>query len=238
MDPIELLKSAAEAIDIYLSNQQINSFMQYKEFLLEWNQKINLTAITEEKQILIKHFVDSMTCAKFVKTGAEIIDVGTGAGFPGIPLKILMGDKIKVTLLDSLNKRIKYLNTVIEELKLSGINAIHARAEDAAKNKLHREKYDLCVSRAVASMPVLLELGLPFVKIGGTMLCMKGSNVEEEIEQSLKALDVMGGRLEKVCKTTLPKSDIVHTIVLIEKVRKTPVDYPRKAGKPEKQPII
>ena len=232
-----LLISAASELGLELKPHQVKQFLEYKIALLEWNKKINLTAITDDREIIIKHFVDSLTCAKYVNEGYSLIDVGTGAGFPGIPLKILFGDKIQLTLVDSLNKRVNFLNQAIEELKLDGVNAVHARVEDVAYDEIHRGKYDIAVSRAVAKLAVLAEYCLPFVKVGGVMLSMKGSNADEEITDAAKAVELLGGKIEKVEMLTLPYSDINHSIIVIRKTSITPKGYPRKAGIPEKNPI-
>lgn len=233
----EFLREAADKINIALTDYQIEQFLLYKDILLEWNNKINLTAITDPEEIIIKHFIDSLTCAGHIKDGQRVIDVGTGAGFPGIPLKILFGDRMQITLLDSLNKRVKFLSEAIERLKLNGINAAHARAEDAAINNHYREKHDIVVSRAVANLPVLSEYCLPFVKLGGFMVSMKGSKIEDELRSAKAALEVLGGTIEKIEEITLPMSDINHTIILIKKVKSTSLDYPRKAGKIQRNPL-
>lgn len=238
-----LLRMGAQHYGKQLTEEQINQFTIYMELLKEWNQKINLTAIEDDMEIIIKHFVDSMSILPYVKDERKkLIDVGTGAGFPGIPLKIA-NPKLEVTLLDSLDKRIKFLNEVINETNISGheniseIRAVHGRAEDFGVNPQYREKFDFAVARAVANLPVLLEYCLPFVKINGYFIAMKGSNTEE-FENSAKALDSLGGKIEKIEKLELPTTNMERNVVIIRKFRQTPTKYPRKAGKPSKEPLI
>lgn len=230
------MKSYANEMEIMLNEQQIHQFYQYMELLLDWNEKINLTAITEPEEIIVKHFIDSLTIAKHIKENAKLIDVGTGAGFPGIPLKIIRED-IEITLLDSLNKRINFLNEVIEKLNLSKIQAIHSRVEDFAKNKEKRESFDYATSRAVANLSTLSEYLIPLVKRGGDAISMKGSEVEEEIKQSQRAISLLGGKIETIETFQLPQSDINRNIIIIHKIQSTPSKYPRKAGMPSKEPI-
>ena len=207
------------------------------EELIEWNKKINLTAIVEPNDIIDKHFVDSVMINQFIEEDKKIIDVGTGAGFPGIPLKIIRDDLI-IDLLDSLNKRVSFLNEVINILNLNNINAIHARAEDEASRKEKRESYDIATSRAVANMPVLLEYLLPFVKVGGKCICMKGANIEDEVKSSKTALNELGGEIEDIQKFQLPGLGDTRNIIIVKKVVNTPNKYPRKAGTASKSPII
>lgn len=230
------IKTYADEIKIVLNEQQIHQFYQYMELLLEWNEKINLTAITNPEEIIVKHFIDSLTIAKHVKENARLIDVGTGAGFPGIPLKIIRED-IEITLLDSLNKRVNFLNEVIRELKLSKIQAVHSRVEDFAKDKKNRESFDYATSRAVANLSTLSEYLIPLVKIGGNAISMKGSEVDEEMKQSQKAISLLGGKIETIETFQLPQSDINRNIIIIHKSQNTPNKYPRKAGMPSKEPI-
>lgn len=218
------------------NDMQINQLYKYMELLLEWNEKINLTAITNPDEIIIKHFIDSITINKYIGEKFKVLDIGTGAGFPGIPEKILRPD-INVVLADSLNKRINFLNEVIMKLELTSISAIHGRAEELGHNKLYREAFDVVTSRAVASLNVLLEYMLPFVKKNGICICMKGSNIEDEIENAKKALEILGGEIVRVDKFTLPNTDILRNIVVIKKIKSTPIKYPRKAGMPAKDPI-
>lgn len=230
------IKEYANEIGILLENKQINQFYQYMELLLEWNEKINLTAITEPEEIILKHFVDSMTIAKYIDKNVTLIDVGTGAGFPGIPLKIMRED-IEITLLDSLNKRINFLDEVIKQLELTKIQTIHSRVEEFGQNKKYRENFDYATSRAVANLSTLAEYLMPLVKLKGTCISMKGSKVEEELQQSEKAISVLGGKIQRIEKFQLPKSDIDRNIVVIRKIKPTPQKYPRKPGTPSKEPI-
>lgn len=226
----------AKEIDIEFNEEQIEKFYKYMQLLLEWNEKINLTAITDPKEIILKHFIDSLTILKYIKKGAKVIDVGTGAGFPGIPLKILRDD-INLTLLDSLNKRINFLKLVIDELKLKNVDTIHGRAEEIGKNKRYRESFDISFSRAVANLSTLSEYLIPLVKIGGISISMKGSEIKEEIEKSRKAISVLGGNINKIDFFELPQSDIKRNLIIIEKEKSTPAKFPRKPGVPSKEPI-
>lgn len=229
------MKKNLELIGFCEDDKKIQSFFEYMQLLLEWNEKINLTAITDEKEIILKHFIDSLTISKYCD-GGKLIDVGTGAGFPGIPLKI-WNDNLDVTLLDSLNKRITFLEKIIKELKLNNTYAIHGRAENVALQDEYREQYDYAVSRAVAPMNVLLEYMLPFVKVGGKCICMKGSNIKE-LDEAKKALEILGGKVVEIEEFCLPNTEIKRNNIIIEKIRKTPQKYPRKAGKPGKEPIF
>lgn len=231
------LQNQAQKIDINLTNKQLNEFYTYMNLLIEWNKNINLTAITEPEEIIKKHFIDSLTISKNIQKDSSIIDVGTGAGFPGIPLKIVRED-INVVLLDALNKRLNFLNEVVKENKLENIETVHFRAEEIGKNKKYREKYDIATSRAVAQLNILAEYLLPLVKIGGKCICMKGCNVEEELKNSKKAITLLGGEIEKIEEFILPDSDIKRNVIIIKKVNSTPAKYPRKPGTPAKEPII
>lgn len=232
----EKINKNAVELNIKLDEQQIEQLYNYMLILLEWNEKMNLTAITEPDEIIIKHFIDSLTINKYIGEGKRILDIGTGAGFPGLPEKILRPD-VKMVLADSLNKRISFLNEVIFQLKLEKIDAIHGRAEDLGHDKIYREKFDVIISRAVASLEVLLEYMLPFAKINGICICMKGSNIEDEIKNCEKALKELGGEIINIDKFMLPNSDILRNIIIIKKVKITPARYPRKAGTPAKDPI-
>lgn len=231
-----ILEKKAQEIGIVLQEKQINQFYQYMNLLLEWNQKMNLTAITDPKEIIEKHFIDSLTIAKYIKPGRCVLDLGTGAGFPGIPLKIYRED-LELILVDSLNKRIGFLNEVVHQLALKDIETVHGRAEELGKNKIYREKFDIVTSRAVANLSTLSEYLLPFLKEKGLAICMKGPDVEEEIAQAKKAIEILGGKLKEVEKFTLSENKMGRSIVLIEKIRKTPSNYPRKPGTPAKEPI-
>ena len=228
------LKDKANQIDIILEEKQIENFYKYMNLLLEWNEKMNLTAITEPNEVILKHFIDSLTISNLIEKEQKVIDIGTGAGFPGIPLSIVNNENI--TLLDSLNKRIIFLEEVINKLELKNIKAVHSRVEEFAKNKKEREMYAIATSRAVAPLNVLLEYLLPLVKVGGRCICMKGSNIEE-IDEAKNALKVLGGEIEKIEKITLPESDIIRNIIIVKKVKETPLKYPRKPGTPSKEPI-
>ncbi len=234
---IELLIEGAKEYSISLSEEQANKFSQYASLLIEWNEKINLTAITDQEGIVTKHFLDSLSIMPFISQDVKLlIDVGTGAGFPGIPVNIVK-EEIKITLLDSLEKRLKFLQEVSNVLQLNGVSMIHGRAEDFGVNKNYREKYDVATARAVANLPVLLEYCLPFVKVGGIFIAMKGSDVKEEVNNSKKALDILGGQVEQVKQFILPNSDNERNMVIIRKYRQTPTNYPRKSGKPTRDPI-
>ena len=209
-------------------------FETYKDLLLEWNDKINLTAIIDENEIRLKHFADSLTVSEFIEDNSKVVDVGTGAGFPGIPLKIY-NDSLSITLVDSLNKRINFLNEVIDKLDLNNIDAVHGRAEDLGRDKEYREQYDIAISRAVANMSTLVEYLLPFVKIGGKAICMKGPNIDEELKDAQKAINILGGEIEKI--ESLKLGDMDRNIIIIKKIKSTPAKYPRKAGIPVKNPI-
>lgn len=230
------LEQVAGEIQVELGKEQLEQFWNYMNVLIEWNKNINLTAITEPKEILIKHFIDSLTIQKYIKETDKLIDVGTGAGFPAIPLKIVKKDS-EIVLLDSLKKRLNFLEEVIQMLGLEKISLLHARAEDGANKKEYREKFDVATSRAVAPLNILMEYLLPYVKVGGICIAMKANNTEEEIENSKKAIKILGGELEKIEKLLLPGSDIQRNIIIIKKVKKTPVQYPRKAGTPSKNPL-
>lgn len=225
-------------LGVVLSGQQCQQFLQYYELLTEWNEKMNLTAITDFDEVMKKHFVDSVSLIKAydVHRKVSVIDVGTGAGFPGLALKIAYPD-LQVTLLDSLNKRIQFLDFVIESLGLSGVKTIHGRAEDFAKPDKLREKFDLCVSRAVANLSILSEYCLPFVRKGGIFAAYKSEKISEEIKSAEKAIAILGGSLKEQIEFTLPHSDIYRNIVIIEKKKETPGKYPRKAGLPSKEPL-
>ena len=229
-------EKAAQKINLELSEEEIKKFMKYKNIIKNWNEKINLTAIIDDKEFLLKHFIDSLTINKYIEENNKIIDIGTGAGFPGIPIKIVNKD-IEIDLLDSLNKRLIVLNEVIEELKLKNIKTIHGRAEEIFQKEEYREKYDIAVSRAVASLKVLVELMMPAIKVGGKCICMKGKNSEEEINEARKAIKILGGEIEEIKSLTLPESDNERTIIIIRKTKKTSLKYPRKPGTPQSKPI-
>ena len=225
-------------LGITLTSMQKEQFDRYYELLVEWNKVMNLTGITEYDEVNLKHFTDSLTIVRLTDMTkiSTLIDVGTGAGFPGIPIKIVF-PHIKVVLLDSLNKRLKFLNTVIDELDLESVQTLHGRAEDHARNAEYREKLDLCVSRAVANLSTLSEYCLPFVKKGGIFVSYKSGASDEEIKQSEKAIEILGGKIAKIDKFMLPDTDMGRSLVQIEKVKNTPGKYPRKAGVPGKEPL-
>lgn len=218
-------------------NENINyrKFYDYMNLIIEWNDKINLTAITEPKEFIVKHFVDSLTITKYVSPKSKVIDVGTGAGFPGIPLKLYYND-IDLTLIDSVNKKINVLNDVIQKLELENVKSIHTRAEDFANDIKNRETFDYAVSRAVSNMSTLVEYLLPFVKIGGNVICMKGPNFNDELQESLNAINILGGRVGLV-QTINIDNEFERNIIIIDKIKNTPKKYPRGQGKPLKEPI-
>lgn len=236
---IQLQKQAQE-IGIILTEKQIAQFQTYYDRLIETNKVMNLTAITELEEVISKHFIDSLLLIQVYSDIAgqklKVLDLGTGAGFPGIPLKIAF-PSLQITLMDSLNKRVKFLKAVIDELKLCDIEAVHGRAEEAARNTTYREQFDLCVSRAVANLATLSEYTLPFVKIGGMCIPYKAAGVEEEVDAAKKAIQILGGKLTTVKKVALPETKIERSFILIDKVKKTPKTYPRKPGTASKEPI-
>lgn len=240
----KIFEHRAAELGIDLTNKMKDQFSRYYEMLVEWNKVMNLTGITEYEEVYEKHFLDSICIVKAFSEEnifssiyeKKVIDIGTGAGFPGIPLKIVFPD-IEITLLDSLNKRINFLNAVISDLGLTGIHTIHGRAEDYAKNQKFRAKYDLCVSRAVANLAVLSEYCIPFLKVGGYFISYKSGEVDEELNNSKRALSLLGGKTDNVIKFNIPETDIRRSFVIINKIKDTPGKYPRKAGLPSKEPL-
>lgn len=236
-DTLQFIKDSGE-FGISLSDFQIQQFIVYYEMLTEWNQFMNLTAITEYDEVMKKHFIDSISLCKAFDLSKNVscIDVGTGAGFPGLALKIAYPE-LQMTLLDSLNKRIQFLDAVIDKLSLTGVRTIHGRAEDFAKPGKLRESFDLCVSRAVANLSTLSEYCLPFIKTGGYFISYKSEKISEEMITAQKAISILGGEVKEQVEFMLPYSDIYRNLFVIEKKRKTPGKYPRKAGLPGKEPL-
>lgn len=232
------IKTAFENAGISLDENKIRQFEQYYELLIQKNEVMNLTAITEFEDVVQKHFVDSLMVKKIIvpKDDEWWLDLGTGAGFPGIPLKIVYPE-LKLMLLDSLNKRVKFLQEVIEKLELKKITAVHGRAEELAKKEEYREKFDCCVSRAVANLSSLSEYCLPFVRLGGCFIPYKSEKVQEEVRQAEKAVRILGGKIERQEEFMLPDTDIYRCLLCIRKEKQTPGKYPRKAGTPTKEPI-
>lgn len=235
---VSQFKKDIEELNINLSDKQVDQFLTYYEMLIEWNEVMNLTAITDYDEVMKKHFIDSISIIKAydINRNISLIDVGTGAGFPGLALKIAYPD-LNVTLLDSLNKRINFLDAVIDKLGLTGVETIHGRAEDFAKPGKLREQYDLCVSRAVANLSTLSEYCLPFVKIGGKFIPYKSEKIGEEMTEASNAISILGGKISGQIEFTLPDSGIYRNFVIIDKINSTPKKYPRKAGMPTKEPI-
>ena len=234
----QIFENKLKELGIVLNDEQKRQFDSFYELLVEWNKVMNLTGITEYEEVNEKHFVDSLSITKAIDMNYvdNLIDIGTGAGFPGIPLKIAF-PHLKVVLLDSLNKRIKFLNTVIEELELIDIETIHGRAEDFAKQGEYREQFDLCVSRAVANLSTLSEYCMPYIHTGGMFIPYKSGEIEEEVTGAKKAVHVLGGKIEDVVKFQLPGTEIGRSFVKIKKYQNTSKKYPRKAGLPAKEPI-
>ncbi|GFI61367.1 ribosomal RNA small subunit methyltransferase G [Clostridiales bacterium] len=233
-DLSQLLLESCKKMNVCLNDKQLKQFMDYKDMILEWNEKINLTAITDEREIILKHFVDCISVCGEIDLGTEkVIDVGTGAGFPGVPLKIAC-PSIRITLMDSLNKRICFLNELVNRLGLENAECIHMRAEDGGSDISFRENYDLCVSRAVANLSVLSEYCLPFIKIGGTFIAMKGPSAEAELETGRKAIKILGGEVSDIKEIAIPETNIYHKLIIIKKVKRTDKKYPRTAAKIKK----
>ncbi len=236
---LDLLINAFKKINIELTDKQAGQFVKYYEMLVEKNKVMNLTTITEYSDVVVKHFADSLLVSNVIdlKSVNNIIDVGTGAGFPGIPIKIVFPD-IKVTLLDSLNKRINFLNEVITELELENVKCIHGRAEDYGHNSEYREKYELCVSRAVANLSTLSEYCLPFIKVNGNFISYKASNIDEELSGAVNAIAKLGGKIEHTITLELPnETEVERNFVVIRKISKLNNKYPRKSGTPSKEPL-
>jgi len=236
MQYFKIMDTACEDVGLEFDEEKYNKFIKYKDILKFWNNKINLTTIVEDEDIIKKHFIDCIEIFKFspLKDISNVIDIGTGAGFPGIPMKIV-NPKIKVVLLDSLNKRINFLNQVISYIELNDIKCIHGRAEDFSKDTEYREKFDAAVSRAVANLTVLSEFCIPYIKLDGYFVAMKGPSVENEIKESRKAVSILGGKIEDIVK--IENDDFNHNLVVIKKIKRTPNMYPRKAGIVSKKPL-
>lgn len=238
MEKTDRFLKSLKKLNIHLNEKQVYQFMKYYEMLIETNKVMNLTAITDFDEVIDKHFVDSLALIQAIDLNKElkVIDIGTGAGFPGIPLKIAFPE-LDILLLDSLNKRIHFLNQVISELGLENIQTIHGRAEDFGKNPLYREKFDLCVSRAVANLSTLSEYCVPFVQVDGYFISYKSGKVQEELDASRHAVDILGGKVEKCLNYALADTDMERSLVVIHKLKPTKKAYPRKAGKPSKEPL-
>lgn len=235
---LTILEEGCRELGITLDEIQKKQFTDFYEYLVEKNKVMNLTGITEFQEVLVKHFLDSLACVKAVDMSRikRIMDIGTGAGFPGVPLKIAF-PHLEACLLDSLKKRVNFLEETFQMLKLENITAIHGRAEEYAKNKQYRETYDLCVSRAVSNLATLSEYCLPYVKTGGYFISYKSGTVQEEVEQAQKAVKILGGKIQDIVYFQLPDSEIQRSLVVIEKIKATPGRYPRKAGTPLKEPL-
>ncbi|MDY4835273.1 MAG: 16S rRNA (guanine(527)-N(7))-methyltransferase RsmG [Frisingicoccus sp.] len=238
MEKTDRFLKSLKKLNIHLNEKQVYQFMKYYEMLIETNKVMNLTAITDFDEVIDKHFVDSLALIQAIDLNKElkVIDVGTGAGFPGIPLKIAFPE-LDILLLDSLNKRIHFLDQVISELGLENIQTLHGRAEDFGKNPLYREKFDLCVSRAVANLSTLSEYCVPFVQVDGYFISYKSGKVQEELDASRHAVDILGGKVEKCLNYALADTDMERSLVVIHKLKPTKKAYPRKAGKPSKEPL-
>lgn len=234
----EILESGATAFGIELNEKQLGMFDAYTALLLEWNQKFNLTRITEPEEIAVKHYLDSLSMLKFVDVpaGSKLIDVGTGAGFPGIPLKIAVPG-LKLTLADSVKKRLTFLEEVVQQLGLENVKILHGRAEDLGQVRAFREEYDFSVSRAVAKLRVLSELCMPFCHSRGRFVAYKGPDVDDEVKEASNAIRILGGKIEAVNKFVLPDSDLQRSLVIVGKIEQTPRAYPRQAGTPERTPL-
>ena len=238
MSNTDILRKGLEDLGIDVTDKMLKDLKIYRDILVEWNQKMNLTGIEDEREVYVKHFIDSVSAVNkgYVKDGLSIFDVGTGAGFPGLPLRICLPNT-KDTLLDSYIKRINYLQEVSRSVEIDNIELILGRAEDFGKNPEYREQYDIATARAVAGLPVLMEFCVPFVKVGGYFVCLKGPNADLELEESKKAMETLGVEFVEKIDVELPDSDLKHNILVFKKTNNTPEKYPRKAGKPVKSPI-
>ena len=238
MEYFELMLNDCNKEQLVFTETMYNNFITYKDLIKSWNKKINLTAITDDEEIIKKHFIDSIKVFRFnyFREAKNIIDIGTGGGFPGIPIKIV-NENINMVLLDSLNKRINFLNEVIKQLKLSNIQTIHGRAEDFSQDKNYREKFDIATSRAVANLTVLSELCLPYVKVNGYFVALKGPSVDVEVSEAKNAIGTLGGRLHDIIQVEIENSDLKHNLVIVKKIKETPKQFPRKAGIISKRPL-
>lgn len=224
-----------EKNNLNLKENKIKIFYEYMLGILDWNEKINVTAIKDEREFIRKHFIDSITICRDIKDGEAVIDIGTGAGFPGIPIKIV-NDNSKVTLIDSVNKKLNVIRNISNEINLQNLEIIHTRAEDLANKEEYREKFDVATTRAVSNFSTIVEYMLPFVKVGGKAICMKGPNFKEELEASKKAINVLGGEIGSI-RAEIISEDFERNIIIIKKVKNTPKKFPRGQGKPLKEPI-
>ena len=238
MNNLEILKAGIEGFNLEASDEKLEKLKKYREILVEWNKVMNLTGIEEEREVFIKHFLDSISAVTngYINDNVSLIDVGTGAGFPGMPLKICL-DNLQLTLLDSLNKRINFLNLVVRELGLKNVKTIHSRAEDGARKPELREKFDVATSRAVANMAVLSEFCMPYVKKDGYFVALKGPAIDEELENGSNAIKILGGELQGIIEISIEETDLKHNIVEVKKVKNCPKTYPRKAGTVNKKPL-
>ena len=229
------LNKELSSFNIEIKDKEIEKLYLYMKELIDWNEKINVTAITDEEEFLTKHIVDSLLINKYLKNGEKVIDVGTGGGFPGIPIAVT--NDVNIVLMDAVNKKLNVIKDISENLDIKNIEIIHSRAEDMGQDIKHREKYDVCVSRAVASLPTLLEYMIPLVKVGGTIICMKGPNYDIELENARRCISLFGGKVEKADQYILEGNN-ERNILIIKKIKNTPKNYPRKNGKPSKEPIL
>ncbi|CAG7838951.1 MULTISPECIES: 16S rRNA (guanine(527)-N(7))-methyltransferase RsmG [Clostridium] len=235
----DILNVAASSMGLEFNVKKYNQFIEYKDLLKDWNSKVNLTAITEDEEIIKKHFIDSMKIFQFeyLKKANRIIDIGTGGGFPGIPMKIIRPE-VKMVLLDSLRKRINVLDDILCKIGIDDVETIHGRAEEFSRNAKYREQFDAVVSRAVANLAALSEFCLPYVKVGGYFVALKGPSVDEEVKIAKKAISILGGKLEEIREVEIENSDLKHNLVIIKKIKNTPKQYPRKAGTAIKKPLL
>lgn len=231
----EIFINESKDLNLEINDKQLELFYQYMNGIIDWNDKINVTAITDEKMFIVKHFVDSLAINKFVAQAKSIIDIGTGGGFPGIPLKIMNYDK-KVTLIDSVNKKLNVIRDITKDMDLGEVEILHSRAEDLASKQEYRETYDIATTRAVSNFSTILEYMLPFIKVGGYAICMKGPNYTEEFEEAKVAIEVLGGKFDSIERLNVG-NELERNIIIIKKVKNTPKKFPRGQGKPLKEPI-